>query len=82
MKKQSIHQDLVDRMDAVRAGRTWKVVCAEAGVSPAHVSKVRWQHGSFGIELYLKIQEWVVAQEKAQSEVTAPDPEAASPSSC
>lgn len=66
--QQTIHQKLVDRVDAVRNGRTWKAVCAEIGVGQGRMSAIRWQTGkSFSIETYKKIEDWVKREEANRS---------------
>lgn len=63
---ETIHQKLVDRVDRVRNGRTWKAIAEEIGIASSRFSDVRWRPGAtFGIESYRKIEQWVEQQEEA-----------------
>jgi transposase-like protein len=62
--RQTVRQDLVDRVDALRQGRTWTEVAKEIGVTSQLLSKIRWRSGAvFSIEKYLQVEQWVKNEE-------------------
>jgi hypothetical protein len=64
---QTIHQKLVDRVDDVRQGRTWRAIGREIGINPSRFSQIRWQpSATFGPEAFRKIEEWVDQEEEIQ----------------
>lgn len=65
-RRPNIHQQLCDRVDAVRNGRTWTAIAKEIGVRQPTFARIRWHDdATWGIETYNRILTWVEAEEKA-----------------